>query len=416
MADNSVKSKLVPQYKKNARIMRGIGLCLCICLVFCAGFWARGNEVLMGLLGISDPSVQQTNSALSSASTFDSLAARVSEVEDILDKDSLDEYDLGTATELVMNSYISSTNDSYLHYYDEPSYNTYLANTSNPESGVGILFGEKDGTCYAADVFDGSEAAALGVKPGDFVDAIDGVHKDVWTMAEVVNTLGNRQGEDVIITWRRDSNSGDATTYNTFTTTLEYRDASTDNITFEVTDGVAFIDVKQLSADSAKVMRETIQASLQQGARAFVIDLRDVPGGYLTQAVEIASFFIQSGTVVQIQTNVNTTTRSADGEPLTKVPVVVLVNENTAGAAEVLAAALQEVNKAPVVGTVTQGKGSVQVMQPLSFGGALRYTAAVYLTPSGRSLDGSGVSPDVMVRNGQDQSITAIEIARSRAS
>lgn len=163
-------------------------------------------------------------------------------------------------------------------------------------------------------------------------------------------------------------------------------------------------------------MRETIQASLQQGARAFVIDLRDVPGGYLTQAVEIASFFIQSGTVVQIQTNVNTTTRSADGEPLTKVPVVVLVNENTAGAAEVLAAALQEVNKAPVVGTVTQGKGSVQVMQPLSFGGALRYTAAVYLTPSGRSLDGSGVSPDVMVRNGQDQSITAIEIARSRAS
>lgn len=69
-----------------------------------------------------------------------------------------------------------------------------------------------------------------------------------------------------------------------------------------------------------------------------------------------------------------------------------------------------------MVGTVTQGKGSVQVMQPLSFGGALRYTAAVYLTPSGRSLDGSGVSPDVMVRNGQDQSITAIEIARSRAS
>lgn len=215
MADNSVKSKLVPQYKKNARIMRGIGLCLFICLAFCAGFWARGNEVLMSLLGISDPSVQQTNSALSSASTFDSLAARVSEVEDILDKDSLDEYDLGTATELVMNSYISSTNDSYLHYYDEPAYNTYLANTSNPESGVGILFGEKDGTCYAADVFDGSEAAALGVKPGDFVDAIDGVHKDVWTMAEVVNTLGNRQGEDVIITWRRDSNSGDATTYNT---------------------------------------------------------------------------------------------------------------------------------------------------------------------------------------------------------
>lgn len=415
MADNSVKSKLVPQYKKNTRIMRGIGVCLFICLAFCAGFWARGNDALMNLLGISDSAAQQVTTSHINASTYDSLAARISEVEDILEKDSLDEYDLATATDLVMNSYISSTDDSYLHYYDEAAYNTYLANTNNPEAGVGILFGEKDGTCYAADVFDGSEAAALGVKPGDFVDAIDGVHKDVWTMAEVVNTLSHRQGDDVIITWRHDSNATEAAS-NTFTTTLEYQDVSTDNITFEVVDGVSFIDVKQLSADSAKVMKETVQASLQQGARAFVIDLRDVPGGYLTQAVEIASFFIQSGTVVQIQTNVNTTTRSADGEPLTDVPVVVIVNENTAGAAEVLAAALQEVNKAPVVGVVTQGKGSVQVMQPLSFGGALRYTAAVYLTPSGRSLDGSGISPDVTVRNGQDQSITALEIARSRAS
>jgi carboxyl-terminal processing protease len=144
-----------------------------------------------------------------------------------------------------------------------------------------------------------------------------------------------------------------------------------------------------------------------------VLDLRNIPGGYLTQAVEIASQFIQSGTVVQIKSGDNTTAKSAEGTEANTMPLVVLVNDKTAGSAEVLAAALQDSQRATVVGSQTQGKGSVQVMQPLSFGGALRYTAATYLTPSGRAIDGVGVTPDVVVSNADRQLSIAREIASS---
>jgi carboxyl-terminal processing protease len=91
----------------------------------------------------------------------------------------------------------------------------------------------------------------------------------------------------------------------------------------------------------------------------------------------------------------------------------VLVDKQTSGSAEVLAAALQESDRATIVGTVTQGKGSVQVMQPLSFGGALRYTAATYLTPRGRAIDGNGVTPDVVLSSSTAQTTRAIEVAES---
>lgn len=129
--------------------------------------------------------------------------------------------------------------------------------------------------------------------------------------------------------------------------------------------------------------------------------------------MEIASLFIQSGTVVQIKSGDTTTTKTADGAEVTNLPLVVLVNEKTAGSAEVLASALQDSQRATVVGVQTQGKGSVQVMQPLSFGGALRYTAATYLSPSGRAIDGVGVTPDVVITNTERQVPIALEIAAS---
>ena len=147
-----------------------------------------------------------------------------------------------------------------------------------------------------------------------------------------------------------------------------------------------------------------------------MLDARDVPGGYLTQAVEIASLFIPSGTVVQIQTKDTTTVKAADGESVTALPLVVITNGRTAGSAEVLAAALQEAGRATIVGTTTQGKGTVQVMQPLSFGGALRYTAANYLTSNGRAIEGSGVLPDITVSNTDSQLMVALEVAASQTT
>lgn len=412
--DPSEKKNNQSIQKRNANIIKIVAVCVAVIVVFVAGFLVRGNAELLTTLGFSNLTVKQevNPGETVSGNTYDSLSARVAEVQGIIANESVDTYDLNTATTATLDAFIKTMNDPYARYFDASSYQTYLNSVTNPSTGIGVLFGESDGTCYVVDVFEGSEAANMGVLPGDYVEAIDGEKKDQWSLPEVTNTLSRDEGDLVNITWRRPGTdqTGGGTTFNT---SLRYADSPETNITYQVIDGVAYIEIKQLSSDCAEVLKKTISEAEGQGANAIVLDLRNIPGGYLTQAVDIASLFIQSGTVVQIKSGENTTTKSADGTDVTNVPVVVLVNDKTAGSAEVLAAALQDSSRATIVGVQTQGKGSVQVMQPLSFGGALRYTAATYLSPSGRSIDGVGVTPDVSITNAERQASIAIEIAAS---
>lgn len=416
MESPTEKKKNRSVQKRNASIIKIVSICVCAVLIFVAGFVTRGNAELLTSLGFSHLSVKQevNPGETVSGNTYDSLSARVAEVQGIITNDSVDSYDLNTATTATLDAFIETMNDPYARYFDASSYQTYLSSVTNPSSGIGVLFGESDGSCYVVDVFEGSEAANMGVLPGDYVEAIDGEKKDQWSLPEVTNTLSRDEGDMVYITWRRpgEDQTGGGTTFNT---SLRYTDSPESNITYRVTRGVAYIEIKQLGSDCAEVLKKTIDQAESEGARAIALDLRNIPGGYLTQAVEIASLFIQSGTVVQIKSGDNITTKSADGTEVTNLPVTVLVNEKTAGSAEVLAAALQDTHRATIVGVQTQGKGSVQVMQPLSFGGALRYTAATYLSPSGRTIDGVGVTPDIIVTNVDRQASIAIEIAASNS-
>ncbi len=300
-----------------------------------------------------------------------------------------------------------------MRYYDESSYRAYQASTKNPDAGIGVLFGEADGKCFASDVFEDSPAAVAGVQTGDYIISIDGVAKNSWSMPDVVQALSRPAGDSVYVTWSRPSQKqGESAT--TFGTNLTYSASSESNVTWEVSDSVCTINIKQITSDCTTYVANAINDSTAKGAQAYVLDLRDVPGGYLTQAVGIASLFMPSGIVVQIETANGTTSRSADGDTLTTAPLVVLANSRTAGCAEVLAAALQESGRAQVVGETTQGKGSVQAMQPLSFGGAIRYTAAYYLTPGGRQIDGTGISPNIETANATTQESVAFDSARSK--
>ena len=415
MASHEKKSKALLSYKRNAGIVKILGACIFVCLVFCAGFLIRGNTALMNSLGFGGLAVADGASEQKSASEDqDSVSNRIKEVESILSSDSLDTYDLNKATTLVLNALISATGDSYLQYYDEKSYRLYLESSSKADSGVGVLFGENNGSCYAVDVFEGSKAAASGVQEGDCIVSIDGTKRNTWSMPEVLSAFNRNDGDSVYITWKRPDKTGSGG--KVYSTTLTYASYPETNVTYQIDNLVAYIEIKQLSSDSSSLVRQTLQEVIDKGATSVVLDLRDVPGGYLTQAVEIASLFIPSGTVVQIQTEDTTTVKAADGESVTALPLVVLVNGRTAGSAEVLAAALQEAGRASIVGVQTQGKGTVQVMQPLSFGGALRYTAATYVTPNGRAIEGSGVSPDITVSNTESQQTVAMEVAASQIS
>lgn len=393
---------------RNRRIARFFVTLIVLAAVFCAGFFVRSQTAFVASLGFPvDESSATSSNAGATKTVYDSVSARIEEVEDLVGENSLDEFDLDAATEGMIDSLMKSTGDPYAAYYDPDRYSNYIVETADAAyEGIGALFTDYNGRAYVSDVFEGSEAEAKGVREGDYVQSIDGDGSHSWSMTEVINAITHSDG-NVLVTWVRPSSS-DVDTGSEFTTTLECRSFQEPNVESELVDGVGYIRLRQITQSASDLVEQAVNDLSDQGATSFVLDLRDNPGGYLTQALDVASLFLQSGILVQIDGVDGVTTRTASGVTITDAPMVVLVNEHTAAAAEVLAASLQDNQRAEVVGETTMGKGSVQVTRELSFGGAVRYTAAYYQTPLGHDINGVGVVPDIVV-DGEDDDTADVQ-------
>lgn len=412
--DRKPAAALKQEQLRHKRYMRAFGFFLALLVAFAAGFLVRSQPAFVSSLGfLVNEGEQDASSSADVKTTYDSVSARISEVEDLLSDGSVSDYDLSVATEGMIAALMKTADDPYAAYFTPERYSEYVRETADRSyAGVGVLFSDYNGRAYVADVFEGSEAEAKGIMQGDVVVAIDGDAGIEWSMTETLKALDRGDGETVVITWMRPS-SLDAMTGTEYTTSLSCREYEIANVSSSLEGEVGYIKVRQLTQDSAKLVESAVADLLAQGATCFVLDIRDNPGGYLTQAVDIASLFIPSGVVVEIQTADGVTTKTASGVTATNAPVVVIANGHTSAAAEVLAAALQDNQRAVVVGVTTLGKGSVQVVRELSFGGAVRYTAAYYLTPLGHDINGVGVVPDVTVSDADAQQRIAIETARS---
>lgn len=414
------QDKLRAQNAKNKRLIIVLVSLLAACLCFAVGFFIRGNETVLNRLGFeTGAGVEVANPGMTiSGSTYDSLAARVAEVQGILEKQSFDELELNGATEQVLATLADVANDPTLRYYDAQRYADYLKDVSGSFAGVGVLFAEFQNKAYVVDVFEGSEAEAKDVQVGDFVVAIDGDrgNNEGWTQAEAVKAVSRDAGEAVVLTFRRpatlDAEGGDE-----YTVTLECSELSKKNVSSRLLENtIGYVKLTQITQNADDLIEDAIKDLLRQDASCFILDLRDCPGGFLTQSVDIASLFVRSGVIVEIQAKDGLVTRNAAAATITDLPLVVLTNQSTAGTAEVLAGALQDNGRATIVGVRTMGKGTVQSIQELSFGGAIRYTSAYYKTPNGYDIDGNGISPDIQVsaagKDGEDAQLNlAIETA-----
>ncbi|MCI8367259.1 MAG: peptidase [Eggerthellaceae bacterium] len=406
------------QRSQTRRLMVALLVFLAICASFMAGFFLRSQPDIMESLGFPVLDGQATSTDSSTGkTTFDSVSMRVSDVENLLADFSLDSVNLDEATSGMLTAMMQATDDPYAVYYDPDRYNSYIKETTDRSyAGIGVVFSEYNGRAYVADVFEGSEAEAKGVAAGDFVIGLDGDESHAWTMTEVVNFLAEHDGSSVVVSWMRPT-SLDAETGLEYSTTLACKEYAEENVSTELRDNVGVIRVRQITANSTDLVRSAIESLSSQGAAGFVLDLRNNPGGYLSQAVDIASLLLKSGVVVEVQTNEGSSTKKVTGTTLTDAPVCVMVDEYTSAAAEVLAAALQDNQRAQVVGQTSAGKGSVQVTRELAWGGAVRYTAAYYLTPLGHQISGVGVVPDIMVSANEsmdNQIIVAVDSVRSK--
>lgn len=409
----------IREHARNKKVAGALVTFLVIVAAFAAGFALRSNVQLTEALGfnVGSESSSVGKAASQTKTTYDALSARVDEVEDILDAYSMDTVDLADATDSMLADLLKATGDPFAEYYDQERYEDYIKESvSNGYKGIGVLFGDYNGRAYAIDVLAGSEAQAKGVTKGDFIEAINGDSDHVWSASEVIGALSKLEGEDVVITWMRPI-SMDAENGREFATTLECREYDAVNVTTELVDEtVGYIRLRQMTSTASDLVKRAVMDLTSQGAQALVLDIRDNPGGYLTQSLDTASLFVPSGTLVGIETLDGTNTRAASGATVTNLPLVVLMNGYTSSAAEVLAAALADNQRATTVGQTTMGKGSVQVVRELTFGGAIRYTAAYYLTPSGREINGNGITPELIVgATGEDdtQFLVAVDTARS---
>ena len=408
------------EHRRNKRILRLLCFVVAIAVAFVAGFALRSQDQFLVSLGFSIPGVQKagTQSTDVKKSPYDSISARLSEVEDVLAKSDLNGYDLDEATKEVFKGFSSACDDKYFEYLDPSRYASFVKDSSDGAyNGVGVLFSDYNGRALVSDVFSGSAAEAAGVQQGDVLIGIDGDTSHDWSVTEAISGLSRNAGETVVVTWMRPSSVG-AETGTSCTTALTCSSYKEQNVTYSLDGTVGYIRVRQITQDTADNVSAALADLIDQGATSFVVDLRDNPGGYLTQAVDVANLFIKTGVIVEVQTSTGTSPKSASGKTVTDLPLVVLTNGYTSGAAEVLAAALQDNQRATIVGETTIGKGSVQVVHELSFGGAIRYTAGYYKSPLGHDIDGVGVIPDIAISSSEGgtdpQLVLAVETAQNK--
>ena len=316
-------------------------------------------------------------------------------------------------------------------------YTTYLTAKDNKElsdqltgklSGVGIEIGTKNDRLTVIAPIDGTPASKAGIRAGDVIVAIDGQDTSGLSTDEAVKKIRGDKGTEVTLTIVRDGAAPQDIK-------IIRDDISVPSVTTEIKPGnIGYIKIRTFGAETANEVSKAAQEFADAGVKAVVIDVRDNPGGYLDASVKISSQFMSSGVVVEerSRTEKNRVINAQGGGSLTKVPVVILVNEGSASASEILAGALQDNGRAVLVGEKTYGKGSVQeiiCLSNLSVGAecktdSLKVTVAHWYTPKGINISKEGIKPDVEVKlttqdynsNTDPQLVKALEVAAQKAA
>lgn len=288
--------------------------------------------------------------------------------------------------------------DAHSQFLDADEYRDIRISTTGSYTGVGIEVSEVDGRIRVITPMAGSPAARSGIRSGDEIVAVDGVTVERENLQETISRMRGRRGSRVSITVRRD----DEIILHEMRREV-VRVASVYSELLEPAYG--YVRVSVFSESTARELSRAID-SLQEARSGMldglVLDLRNNPGGVLEAAVEVSDLFLNSGIIVTAQgrTTESQFTRSAHrGDVLDGAELIVLVNKGSASASEIVAGALQDHDRALVIGTATFGKGLVQTVMPLSRGQAIKITTSRYFTPSGDSIHETGISPDVVVED-----------------
>ena len=290
---------------------------------------------------------------------------------------------------------LASLNDPYTRFLDPKEFKEMQIDTSGELMGVGIQLSLDKATkeLIVVSPIEGTPASRAGVQSKDVIVSIDGASTQGMSTADAVKLIRGPEGSEVVLGLRR---GGQVLSVPLIRARIEINAVKSALNTAPNGSKVGYIRLKQFNANASREMRKAIKTLEDQGAEGYVLDLRSNPGGLLEASVDIARQWLNEGTIVSTRTREGIRdVRRATGSAMTDKPMVVLIDQGSASASEILSGALQDNQRAQLVGQKTFGKGLVQAVRGLADGSGMTVTIAKYLTPKGTDIHKNGIQPDI---------------------
>ena len=331
--------------------------------------------------------------------------AKVSYVEEVTDKKLIESAINGMLTSL----------DPHSSYLDAEAFKYMSEQTKGKFGGLGIEVTMDNGLVKVVSPIDDTPAAKAGLKAGDYITNIDDETVVGMSLNEAVSKLRGKIGTKVKLSIRRVNSKP-------IEVTIVRQEIKIQSVKNEIKeDAVSYIRISSFTEDVDKSVTEAIEKAkkkLKNDFLGIVIDVRNNPGGLLDQAVAVSDLFLEKGEIVSTRSRNESDTvkfMATEGDIAKGLPIVVLINEGSASASEILAGALQDHHRAIILGEKSFGKGSVQTVIPLRDYGAMRITTARYYTPSGRSIQAKGIDPDIEVKPAKIEELESYALNISEA-
>ena len=317
------------------------------------------------------------------------------EVLEKINEEYVDEIDQSESMDSAINGLLQSL-DPYSAYMSPEIFNEMQTETSGEFGGLGIEVSMESGVVKVISPIDDTPASRAGIKAGDYIIKIEGTQVQGKTLSDAVDLMRGPVGSTIELTVRRRGQKK-ALTFNITREIIEIQSVKTDILE----NYIGYIRLTSFNENSGEQIKERINnLEKNPNIKSYILDLRNNPGGLLSQAIRISDFFLDNGEIVSTKSRQKSENRkwfAKKGDLTNGKTLIVLINYGSASAAEIVAGALKDHKRAIILGENSYGKGSVQSIIPLKNKGAIRLTVAKYYLPSGKSISEVGVSPDIEI-------------------
>ena len=319
------------------------------------------------------------------------ISSALKRYREIIDKYYLGEVDDEKLKEGAIKGYIAGLNDPYTEYISKDDMKDYISETLGNFTGIGIYMVKDTETnrIKVLSTIKNSPAEKVGIKPGDLIISADGVEYTADDMQKAANNIKGEEGTNVKLVVLRDNQ--------TLTFDITREKIKENQVEGKVlSNNIGYIKFTSLDESTAEDFKNEFEELNKKGIKSLIIDLRNNGGGIVESALKIADYMTDKGSVLlyEVDKNGKETVKKSENDPIINMPIIVLTNENTASASEILAGALKDLGKAKIVGTKTYGKGVIQQILTLSDGSGLKITIEEYQTPNKNKINKIGITPD----------------------